>query len=815
MEQNAAMQMNSEVAIQIEDVMPKGSPEYDRCQRLRAQMVNSTPYFETERGLLYTESYKQTEGEHAMIRRAKALAHCLRNMSVYILPDEIIVGHNNPHQRSGGIFPEYAVDWIKDEIDTFPTRAADKFQVDPEQKRIFLEEIYPYWHGKTLYDRIQSMIPEDVRLQRYEAQVFSLGLHEDGGLAHVALNHQKILTRGFRDIRREIEELMEATPAWGKDALEKRRFWQACLIEIDAVIDFANRYADCAAKMAAEESDPQRKEELEEIARVCRRVPEYPAETFQEACQCVWFMQLIPQIQDNGTSYTPGRFDQYGYPYYKKDLDTGKLSKIKAQEILEAFWIKFSEAIKIYKDADATIHAGHPTGQNMQCGGIDRNGDDATNDLSYRMLESHSHQLLFQPNFTVRLHRRTPDDFLIRSVEAVRLGSGLPQMTVDETFVQSLTNIGVKLEDARDYVPVGCVEVSPLNTWGRGNGGYYNMTKVVELALNSGKNRLTGTQVGPKTQDPKTFQSIDDFKEAFKEQVNYTTKMNVTLNNIIDMVHEEMCPVPLVSMMVDDCVQRGKDVTAGGARYNWTAPLTIGIANAGDSMEGILRGVFIDKKCTMEELVENLDNDWKDNEALRLYFENKIPKYGNDNAEADACLRWIMDTYFDSLEGHETIRGGPFVGSCISIAANVPFGKLTGATPDGRHSGQLLADSISPANGLDRNGPTATMKSAVAAIDGARVPNGVIFNMKLNPGPLQTPEGVRKLADMIRSYVLMGGIQCQFNVISDKTMKDAQDNPDKYKGLTVRVAGYSAFFNELARDVQDAIITRTEHELMS
>ncbi len=792
-----------------EEVLDKNSDAYARGQRMRDRVINAKSYICIERARLITQSYKETEGQPTIIRRAKALYKILENMSVYILGDELIVGHQASRQRSAPLFPDFAVDWVDEEIETFETRSQDKFVATPEVVREFREEIAPYWRGKTVYDKIRSMIREEVALQRYEANVISLGLHEDGGFGHVLLDYDKVLLLGYEGIKKQCIDNMNALKPYDPDSIDKKLFYEACIITCDACILFANRYSKKAAEMAKTEKDPKRKSELEKISEICAKVPAKPAESFWEALQSLWFVQVIPQINDNGVSITVGRFDQFMYPYYANDLEKGVLTKEKAQELLEALWVQFTEPIKVYKKDDATIHAGYPMGQNLVIGGLTEDGLDATNDLSYRCIEAHCHMLLMQPNFSVRMHNRTPNDFLMRVAKAIRMGNGMPQIMNDEAFIPAMTNIGVSLRDARDYAPVGCVENTPRDTWGRCNGGYYNLTKVVELALSNGVCRITGKQVGPKTGDAHGFKTFDELKKAFETQMQYSTDILVELNNIIDKVQSEMAPVPIISMVVDDCVANGKDVTKGGAKYNWTAPLSIGIANSGDSLYSIKKAVFEDKKFTMKEVVDALDNDFEGNEEMRLYLKNKVEKFGNDNPEVDQMVRYTTNVNFDTYAGRTTYRGGPFVGSMVPVASYVAFGYTTGATPDGRKAGEPLADGISPSNGVDHKGPTAVLKS-IAMIDHLRCPNGVIFNQKFSPGPISTPEGMKKFASLIRSYILLGGGHIQFNIVDADMLKKAQATPEKYRSLVVRVAGYSAFFNELCKDVQDTIIERTE-----
>jgi formate C-acetyltransferase len=803
---------SQEFAVEADHVLEPGGDRYERGQRLRKRVITVDPYICIERARLVTRASRESAGEHVLVQRSRIFDHVLRNISVYILDDELVVGHQASTQRSAPLYPEFAVEWVHQEIDTFETRPQDRFITPDEVKREFREEIYPYWKGRTLSDRLYSYLNEEIRLQRFVATVFSVGLHEDGGLGHVALDYAKVLQRGLDGIKDEIREKLEDLVIWRPEDYEKKLFYESCISQCDSVIAFAGRYAAKAREMANAEDDPGRRAELLRIAENCEWVPRNPARTFHEALQSFWFVQLVPQIYDNGVSISPGRFDQYMFPFYSADLNEGRLTREQAQELLEATWVKFTEPIKVYRAADAAFHAGYPMGQNLCISGVAPNGLDATNDLSYRCLEAHSHMLLMQPNFSARVHHNSPQLYLMKVAEAIRLGNGMPQITNDEVFVTALANIGVALEDAREYVPVGCVESAPINAWGRCNGGYTNLTKIVELALNNGKCRITGKQVGPETRDPRLFESFDDVVEAYRKQMRYAIQTLATWDNLIDRTHAELMPTPFTSILVGDCIEKGRDVTEGGARYNWTGPLGVGIANAGDSLMAVKRAVFEDKSVSMNELIDALDNDFEGKEDLRQILINRVPKYGNDIPEVDLLVKLATDILFDTLKDFETYRGGPFVGSLLPVASYVAFGMTTGATPDGRKAKERLADGISPTTGMDVNGPTAVFKS-VCRIDHRRCPNGVIFNQKINPAVISSQEGMRKFIELIRTYVKMGGGHIQFNVVSADMLKDAQKNPEKHRGLVVRVAGYSAFFHEIHRDVQDSIIARTEQLL--
>jgi pyruvate formate-lyase/glycerol dehydratase family glycyl radical enzyme len=793
-------------------VLSPGMPEYERGQRLRRRVISVQPHLCIERARLVTRTYRENEHEHILAKRAKAFDNVLRNVSVYVLEDELIVGHQASHQRSAPLYPEFAVQWIADEIDLFETRAQDRFVVSKEVKEEFLQDIYPYWKGRTISDRIRTYVTPDIALQRFEANVFNISGHEDNGLGHVALDYRLVLERGLGGIIADVEERRSRLRLWKREDYDKKLFYDSCISMCRSAVHFARRYGSEAARLARLEENESRRRELETIADICCVVPEHPARTFHEALQSFWFMQLLPQIYDNGVSISPGRFDQYMFPYYASDIAEGRLTREQAQELLEAVWVKLTEPIKIYRAADAAFHAGYPMGQNLCVGGVGPDGRDATTDLSYRCLEAHSHMLLMQPNFTARLHLGTPETFLMKVCEAIRRGNGMPQITNDESVVVALTGIGITLAEARDYVPIGCVETAPPHVWGRLNGGYLNLPKIVELALGEGVCGITGKQVGPRTGDPRTFTRFDDLIEACRAQMKHTMHHQVTWNNLIDRVHAELMPTPFTSIMVGDCIEKGRDVTAGGARYNYTAPYGVGIANAANSLMAVKRLVFDEGAVSMDELLHALASDFEGREDLRQLLLNRAPKYGNDIREVDDLARTVADIFIESMEGYETFRGGPFVCSFIPVASYMALGQSTAATPDGRKAGEPLADGISPTPGTDLEGPTAVFKS-VCALDHRRIPNGVIFNQKIHPAAIERPEGLKKFADLLRTYVTLGGCHVQFNVVSADLLREAQEEPEKHRGLVIRVAGYSAFFNEIHRDVQDSIIARTEQAL--
>lgn len=803
------MNTDNKISLDIEEILKKDSEGYKRCQRLRKQAINAKPHICVERAKIVTKAYQQTEGEHILSRRAKAIDAILKEMSIFILDEELIVGHIASMQRSAPLYPEFAVDFIGEEIDIFETRAEDKMIVTEDVKKVFINEVWPYWNGKTYYKRFMSHDTEDVAVHRDIGTVI-LQPFENGGTGHVALDFEKVLRIGIDGIKKLILERKNKINEWTKEEIRKDMFYDAAIKMCDSVIFFANRYSKLALEMSKSEKNEKRKQELLKISKICKRVPEFPAGSFYEALQSFWFIQIVMQIYDNGDSITPGRFDQYMYPYYEKDILNNIITKEKAQELLESIWIKFIEPIKLYSCSGTSANSGYPRGQNLVVSGIGVDGRDATNDLTYRCLEAHSHILFNQPNFSVRLHNKSPHALIKRVCECIRLGNGMPQIINDEVYIKGMLSLGVTIKDARDYVAVGCVEITPLHNGGRLNGGYVNLPKLLELALNNGKCKLTGRQVGPKTGDPTKFKTFNEVKLAYRKQVFHCIDKLVKWVNKIDMVNEDIMPTPLISILLDGCIENGMDLTSGSAKYNWTSPYAVGVADVGDSLLVIKKLVFDKKTLTMRELCEILDKNFEGKEDLRQYILNKITKYGNDDEEADSMVKFASDVFFDALNGRECYRGGPFVPAMIPVTAYLACGKVTAATPDGRKCCDPLADGISPYYGADKNGPTAAIKS-VSRIDHLRTMGGVIYNQKINPMVISTNEGMKKWIDLIRTVIQLEIGHIQFNVVDEKILRDAQKNPEKYESLVVRVAGYSAFWNELSEEVQESIIKRTEY----
>ncbi len=819
-----------------------------RIDRLKEELYRDMPAIEADRAILLTESYKMTEGEPIVTRRAKAFQNILAGIPITIRPDELIVGSATVKPRSCQVFPEFSFDWLEAEFDTVEHRSADPFYIS-EQTKKQLHEVYKYWGGKTTSELATSlMAPETLRAM--EHNVFTPGNYFYNGVGHVTVQYDKVLAVGYRGI---IEEVLaeRATMDFGdENYCTKSALLDAIVMSCEAVIDYAHRYAELAVNMASAENNDTRRRELLRIAENCRRVPEFGATSFYEACQSFWFVQMLLQIESSGHSISPGRFDQYMYPYYKADIDKGLISKDFAQELLDCIWIKFNDLNKCRDAASAEGFAGYSLFQNLIAGGQTSDGEDATNDLSFMCIEATMHVHLPAPSFSVRVWNRTPHEFLIRAAELTRTGIGLPAYYNDEVIIPSLMSRGLTLEDARDYNIIGCVEPQKAGkTWGWHDAAFFNMLKPMELVFGNGY--LDGVKVGLTTGDVSTFKTYEDFYNAYCRQMEYMISLLVNADNAIDVAHAERCPLPFLSCMVDDCIKRGKTPEQGGAVYNFTGPQGFGIANVADSLYAIKKLVFEEKRFTLAELKEAMEHNFgkgsesaadltekiakslasggvdineeiiaeiyktvKDKSVDSTYSEIReqilaLDAFGNDVSEVDAIAREAAYTYTRPMLKYKNPRGGQFQAGLYPVSANVPLGAQTGASPDGRYAKTPVADGVSPSAGRDTNGPTASANS-VSCLDHGIASNGTLFNMKFHPSALAGDSGLENFVALVETYFEMKGSHMQFNVVSRETLRDAQKHPEKYKGLVVRVAGYSALFTTLSKSLQDDIINRTE-----
>jgi len=828
-----------------------------RIEKLIDCLYEKMPEIESARGVLVTESYKATEDLPIILRRSAAFAHILRNIPIVIRDGELVVGSATVKPRGCQVFPEYSFEWLEAEFDTLATRAADPFYIS-EQTKAKLREAYSYWKGKTNSDLAKSNMAPEAYAAFTKHGIFTPGNYFYNGIGHVCVQYDKVLSKGYRGIIAEAQAALDKLDVADGDYVQRSNFLYAVIESCEAVIEYAHRYATLAAQMAKKESDPVRKRELEKIARNCAHVPEFPAEDFHEACQSFWFVQLLLQVESSGHSISPGRFDQYMYPYYKKDMDAGKLTLEQAQELIDCVWVKLNDMNKVRDAVSADGFAGYGMFQNLIVGGQDIHGMDATNDLSYMCIEASMHVPLPQPSISVRVWNGSPESLLLKAAALTRLGTGFPAYYNDEIIIPSIMARGLTLEDARDYCIIGCVEPQKAGkTDGWHDAAFFNMCRPLELVFSNGVDK--GVKIGPDTGDVTKMTSFEEFYNAYKTQQSYFIKLLVNANNAIDAAHATRVPLPFQSCMVDDCIARGKSLQEGGAIYNFTGPQGFGIANNTDGLLAVKQLVFEEKKVSMSEFkaaleanfgygiegkaaeritseiavslaeqgievnedvvrviyrevttAEGLDPVQKARyQEIKRLIDETCPKYGNDIYEADMFARDVANTYTKEVEKYTNYRGGKFQAGLYPVSANVPLGGQTGATPDGRLAFTPVADGIGPASGRDVKGPTATANS-VAKLEQGVASNGTLLNQKFHPSALAGMSGLTKFVALIRSYFDQKGMHMQFNVVTKETLRDAQAHPEKYKTLVVRVAGYSALFTTLSKSLQEDIINRTE-----
>ena len=829
-------------------------PKSPRIQKLVDALYAHMPVIESARAKLITESYKETEGEPIITRRAKAFAHILHNIPIVIRDNELIVGSSTIAPRGCQTFPEFSYEWLEAELDTVATRTADPFYI-AEETKAELREADKYWKGKTTSELATSyMAPEAIRA--IEHNIFTPGNYFYNGVGHVTVKYWEVLEIGFEGIMAKAQAELDGCNVGDGDYARKSHFLEAVLLSCQAVIDYAARYAKLAQEMADQTSDPVRKQELLIIAANCSRVPAKGAQNFYEACQSFWFVQQLLQVESSGHSISPGRFDQYMYPYYKKDMETGAITRGFAQELMDCIWVKFNDLNKCRDAASAEGFAGYSLFQNLIAGGQNKEGEDVTNDLSIMCIQASMHVHLPAPSLSVRVWNGSPHEFLIKAAELTRTGIGLPAYYNDEVIIPALQNRGLSLEDARDYNIIGCVEPQKAGkTEGWHDAAFFNMCRPLELVFANGMDK--GEIVGIPTGDVTQMKSFEEFFDAYKKQMEYCISLLVNADNAIDVAHAERCPLPFLSCMIDDCLKEGRSVQEGGAVYNFTGPQGFGIANMADGLFAIRKLVYEEKKVSMEEFKEALAWNYdkgldaqsagdmtemimkamqkagkeadastaagllktfigmKPGEQKTQRFKeihdmiDEVPKFGNDIPEIDYFAREVAYTYSKPLQNYSNPRGGRFQAGLYPVSANVPLGGQTGATPDGRYAHTPVADGVSPSAGKDVKGPTAAATS-VSRLDHFIVSNGTLLNQKFHPSALSGREGLEKFVALIRSYFDQKGMHMQFNVVDRQTLLDAQEHPEKYKHLVVRVAGYSALFTTLSRSLQDDIIRRTE-----
>ena len=793
----------------------------NRIQTLKAASIGVKQYICVERARYLTQAYIRHEADPMILRRAKAFAHVLENMTVFLEDGQLLAGTQAGSLRAGSLFPEYCSQWLFDEIDEFEKRPGDRFYVRPQDRDEILE-IAGWWKGRTVEDRCQAVLPQEVK-DAYTMGVMSASGNMTSGDGHIMLDFEKILHMGAQGIIDEAREHMRQlhVPENPADS-QKAIFYQSVTIAYEGVITYAERCAAMAEQLAAAEQDAVRRQELLTLSQVCRRVPRYPAQTFYEGVQCVWFAHLLSQVESNGHSMSFGRLDQYLYPYYQKDIANGILTPEGAVELLACLWLKAFGIVKIRPWSHTRFSGGGPTYQNLTLGGITPDGKNAVNDLTMLCLDSVALTRLSQPNVSARYHRLNPDEYLNKCLEVIKLGFGMPALHGDQMMIPSLMSRGVAQEDANNYAIVGCIEPIVPGKFGYRSAGmsFTNFAKMLEITLAGGTDPRTGLKLLELPKSLTTYADFDELMDCYQQTISHVTRLRVTGEAYIDYSMEALAPEAYCSGLVQDCMGRGKTAKEGGSIYDLVTGPETGIVNAANSLMAIKTLVFERHALTLEQLSEALASNFQgvEGERIRQMLVNGAPKFGNDDDQVDLLANRVYGMFIQQQKKYPTARVGRGPIGCLSypctatISGNVPSGVPVGASAEGRFAGEPLTEGCSPYHGTDRQGPTAVLTS-VAKMPTAEITGGNLLNLKFSPDVLANDGGRDKLRGMIKAFFGMNGWHVQFNIISTQTLRDAQRHPEDYKDLVVRVAGYSALFNDLEPKTQDDIIERTEHEL--
>ena len=791
-----------------------------RMNEFREKLLDKKPYICAQRALLATEAYQENQNQPVVMKRALMLKNILEKMSIYIEDETLLVGNQASSNRDAPIFPEYTLEFVLNELDLFEKRDGDVFYIREETKEA-IRSIAPFWENNNLRSKGAALLPEEVSVFM-ETGFFGMEGKLNSGDAHLAVDYQEVLKKGLISYEKRVLELKANLDLCISENIDKYQFYKAVLVVIEAVKTYANRFSKLAKELANKHTG-KRKEELLKISQICQKVPYYPAETFQEALQSTWFIQLILQIESNGHSLSYGRFDQYIYPYYQHDIDNGLITDDEAVELLTNLWIKTMTINKVRSQAHTFSSAGSPMYQNVTIGGQTPDKKDATNKLSYLVLKSVAQTRLPQPNLTVRYHRNMPKAFLDEAIEVMKLGTGMPAFNSDEVIIPSFIEKGVKEEDAYNYSAIGCVETAVPGKWGYRCTGmsYMNFPRILLIVMNDGIDLTSNKRFVEGCGHFKEMKSFDELMNAINMTIRKLTRMSVIVENAIDLALERDVPDILCSALVQDCIGRGKTLKEGGAIYDFISGLQVGIANMADSLAAIKKLVFEEKKITPEQLYNALEDNFtsEENQKIQQMLINDAPKYGNDDDYVDNLVVEVYNVYIDEMKKYPNTRynrgpiGGIRYAGTSSISANVGQGFSTMATPDGRKARSPLAEGCSPAHSMDKNGPTAVFKS-VSKLPTHEITGGVLLNQKVTPQLLANDENKEKLEMLIKTFFnRLDGYHVQYNVVSRETLIDAQKYPEKHKDLIVRVAGYSAFFNVLSKATQDDIIERTEQTL--
>lgn len=796
------------------DIFPKeGLPAPTaRVRRLREAWKSTPPTLCIERAALHTASSREHPGDSPSVRSARAFKTVCAALPVAIHPDELLVGNPGAVRRAGSVDPELSWKWIEAELEAFQTRTQDPYGVTEDQKRRLREEIFPYWQGRSLEEAYLARLPEETAWVTVDTGVVD---NDSKWRAYVGENtpdfQDLVFAKGFQRMLEEAKAHLAGIEPFDAAQVERREFYRGAILSCEGILELGRRHGDEAARLAKLEADPLRKAELEQIAETCRQVPAEPPRSFREALQMVWFVQVARVLSENAVALNLGRLDQYLFPYYEVDVAQGRLSPAEAQELLDCLWIKLSEWVWAVSSNTARFFAGYCAFQNLTVGGRKPDGSDGTNALSYMCLRAAAEARTHQPNLSVRIHPDCPEDFLLAVCRLARLGMGFPAVHNDRTGTAMLLAAGLAPEDARDWSNCGCVvpHARQVNEWT--SAANINLGSALEFALNDGKGRLDGRRLGLSTGDPRTFRTFEDVKQAFFRQLAYLVKQASIATVIAQQVHAEMAPRPFLSLLVKGCLEQGRDLSKGGAQYNVGAVLTgIGLADAANALEAVHTLVFEHRIVSMQTLCEALDKDWEGFEDLRA-LALKCSKYGNDEARVDRLAVEISEVYHREIHARKDFFGAPFNSAFMGISNYLPAGSVVGATPDGRKARSPLTEGCSAHAGTDAASPTALMKSA-AKINHESHAGGTLLNLKFTPGALKTDRDLANMASLIRAYFELGAFHVQFNVIPVETLRAAQAHPEEHQDLLVRVAGYSARFVTLSKEVQEAIIARTAYE---
>ena len=783
----------------------------ERLTRMRRKLWDSHPCVTAERLVLETEAYKQFAGDAVPLFRAKVVNYIMEHMTTLIMEDELIVGTATNRYRGANLHPEFqSSSWYESDIDLLPTRSTDPYDVDPEDRELILQTL-PYWKGKSMEDESQTALPAHIR-ELAADDIITVGLR-NGVSGETTCDHEKLLAVGLRGYMDECRANIEALIPSSQEDQEKINFWKACIIQCEGLITYAHRMADEAERQAEACTDPKRRRELLTIAENCRIVPENPPENFHQALQLIWFVHVYFHIEVCTTANGFGRFDQYMWPFYKKDvIDDKILTEDEALELLECLYLKACEVYEFRDSWYATSFAGYPMWEILIVGGQTRDGKDATNPLSYVCLEAANQLQTTQPVLALRVWDGTPEALIRKGCEMIQDGQANPGFFNDKAAMAMTLGKGCTIEEARDWTIVGCIQPGPGGgtTDGSPDAGYVNMGKMLEFVLHNGVDPATGKLRGLQTGDPRSFKDIEEFKDALKKQIRHHYELIRTGYNIMQSIHMTKYPVIFASMVTKGCVESGRSVQHGGAKYCTAGLYLTGAANLADSIAAIDQCVYRDKLITMDELINALDKNFEGEERMRQLLLNKPPKFGNDDPYVDGIYREMMHFIADTVQEWKDARGGTYSFNVHSQTVNVSHGAVTGALPDGRLAGEPLCDNASPMMGRDVKGPTATVKS-VASMDQSAFHDGALFNLRFDPKGVEGEKGLQAIEGVIRTYFDNGGEHIQINVVDDETLRDAQINPEKHKGLMVRVAGYMAYFTELDKSAQDVIIDRTAH----